>query len=93
MGVEMMEIEQIIISAFITIFSIGLFLISIASYRKYNNKKLLMVSGVFFLFLVKGILLSYALFFNDPLGVTSVTTTGLFDVLILILLFIATLKR
>ena len=88
-----MEIESIIISAFITIFSIGLLLISLASYKKYKNLKLLFVSLVFIVFLIKGILLSLGLFYEEIAAILTSTYSGLFDLAILVLLFIATLKR
>ena len=88
-----MEIEQIIISACITIFSLGLLLVSSASYRKYKNLKLLFVSMVFVVFLIKGMLLSLSLFYEDIELLNTVIHSGLFDLSILILLFIATLKR
>jgi len=88
-----MEIETIIISAFVTIFSIGLLAVSLASYKKYKNIKLLFVSLVFLVLLVKGILLSLSLFYDSIATLSSATYTGLFDLIILILLFLATLKR
>ncbi len=88
-----MEIQDIVISAFITIFSVGLLAISLASYKKYKNIKLLFVSLVFLVLLIKGILLSLGLFYEDLIMVNSMPYSGLFDLMILILLFIATLKR
>ena len=88
-----MEIQDIIISAFITIFSVGLLAVSLASYRKYKNLKLLFVSLVFLVFLIKGVLLSLGLFNEDIAIILTSTYAGLFDLAILILLFIATLKR
>ncbi len=89
-----MEIQSIIISAFVTIFSVGLLVVSIASYRKYKNLKLLFVSLVFFIFLIKGILLSLGLFYEEIEVLTNTSTyIGLFDLVILIMLFLATLKR
>lgn len=88
-----MEIQEIIISAFITIFSIGLLAVSLASYRKYKNLKLLFVSIVFLVFLVKGILLSIGLFIDEMAVLNTVSYNGLFDLIILVLLFLATLKR
>jgi len=88
-----MEISEIVISAFITIFSIGLLAVSLASFKKYKNMKLLFVSLVFFVFLIKGILLSIGLFYEDITIIFSSTYIGLFDLIILVLLFIATLKR
>jgi len=88
-----MEIYEIIISAFITIFSVGLLAISFASYRKYKNLKLLFVSIVFLVFLIKGLLLSLGLFNEGIISFTSGVYAGLFDLIVLILLFLATLKR
>ena len=88
-----MEIESIIIDACITIFALGLMIVSLLSYRKYKNTKLLFVTLVFFIFLVKGVLLSFSLFDMQLLGIPSNPYIGLFDLVILVLLFIATLKR
>jgi hypothetical protein len=88
-----MEIESIIINAGITIFSLGLLAISLASYKKYKNMKLLFIGIVFLVFLVKGILLSLEIFYSEIISISSSTYWGLFDLIILILLFIATLKR
>ena len=86
-----MEIEGILLSASITIFSLGLFIISLVSYVKYKNKKLLFVSIAFFIFLVKGIMMSANVFFEE--FTMTMFFLGVFDLLILILLFVATLKR
>ena len=88
-----MAIYDIIISAFVTIFSVGLLAVSLASYRKYKNLKLLFVSLVFLVFLIKGILLSLGLFNEDISSILMSSYAGLFDLTVLILLFIATLKR
>ena len=88
-----MEIQDIIISAFVTIFSLGLLIVSLASYKKHKNLKLLFVSIVFMVFLVKGILLSLGLFYQGLSLTNSLEYNGLFDLIILILLFMATLKR
>lgn len=88
-----MEIESIIIDASITIFALGLFIVSLLSYRKYKNAKLLFVSLVFLVFFVKGILFSLGLFNEQLAGMASNPYIGLFDLIILVLLFMATLKR
>jgi hypothetical protein len=88
-----MLIENIILSAFVTIFSVGLFVISLASFRKYHNTKLLAVSLVFLVFLIKGILMSVGLFFDNVARMYFIPYDGFFDLCILILLFITTLKR
>ncbi len=88
-----MEIEAIAISAFITIFSFGLLLVSLASYNRYKKFRLLSVSIVFLVFLIKGILLSLGLIYDIPDILTNVVYIGLFDLIILVLLFMTTLRR
>ena len=88
-----MEMQSIILSGFVTIFSVGLLAVSLYSYSKHKTIKLLIISCVFLVFLIKGILLSLGLFYtNLGLPTASVSFT-FFDVIILVLLFIATLKR
>ena len=88
-----MEILDIIVSAFVMVFSLGLLAVSLASFYRYRNSKLLLVSVVFLVFLIKGILLSLGLFFHEIAVFGSVVSVGFFDLVILILLFGATLKR
>ena len=88
-----MEITQIIIYSCITVFSLGMFLVSLLSYKKYRNQKLLFISTAFFLFLMKGILLSLPLFIDGIKGMYPDAYREVFDLAILILLFAATLKR
>jgi hypothetical protein len=91
MVIEMME--SIIIYAFITIFSFGLFSVSILSYKKSKNRKLIFVSTVFLLFFIKGIILSLSLFLPDLNIYITIPILAVFDLLVLFLLFIATLKK
>ena len=86
-----MGFENIIISACVTIFSLGLLIISLASYLKYKNLKLLFVSLVFLIFLIKGVLLTINVFFEELTWLNSYFV--IFDLVILIFLFIATIKR
>jgi len=91
-----MEIHEIIISSSVTIFSLGLLLVSLLSYKKFKNPKLLFISIVFIILLIKGVLFSLNLFYPEILFIDTLLFSiysGLFDLTILILLFIATLKR
>jgi hypothetical protein len=91
-----MELEGIIISAGVTIFSVGLMIVSLASYKKYRNSKLLFISCVFIVLFIKGILFSLSIFFPEISILHTILYSiysGLFDLIILILLFVATLKR
>jgi len=90
------SVESIVLSAGITIFSLGLLFVSLLSYKRYKNPKLLFISLVFVVFLIKGVLLSLRLFFSE-LSVLDMflsgPLSGAFDFFILALLFFATLKR
>ncbi|MEM0493031.1 MAG: hypothetical protein QXS02_03630 [Candidatus Thermoplasmatota archaeon] len=88
-----MYLENVVLSAGITVFSAGLLIISLLSYYRYKNIKLLFVSSVFFIFLIKGILLSLGLFIKDINTYITDIVESILDISILILLFIATLKR
>ena len=88
-----MEIYEIVLSAFITIFSVGLLFVSLASYKKYKNTKLLFISAVFVLFFIKAIIISYGLFDEEIYSLLSNSYFRLFDLAILMTLFMASLKR
>jgi len=88
-----METVSIVLDAGITIFALGLLLVSLFSYRKFKNSKLIFVILVFLIFFVKGLVLSFGLFNNQMLNVISNPYFELFDLIILVLLFVATLKR
>jgi len=71
-------------------------LVSLLSYKKFKNPKLLFISIVFIILLIKGVLFSINLFYPEILFIDTLLFSiysGLFDLTILILLFIATLKR
>jgi len=92
----MMSIQGVIISASVTLFAVGLLAISLASYRKYRKKKLLFISVVFIILLLKGFLYTSVVFFPQFPWVDTLLYSeysGLFDLAILVLLFIATVKR
>ena len=92
----MMNIEGIAISAGVTIFAIGLLAISLSSYRKHRNKKLVIISVVFIILLIKGFLYTLDVFIFDLTILDTLLYSiysGLFDLVILVLLFIATVKR
>jgi hypothetical protein len=86
-------IETSVIYGFITIFSFGMIILSFLSYGRTKNFKILFVSIVFFLFFIKGILLSLSLFITDINDIISIPFLGLLDLFMIILLFIATLKK
>lgn len=88
-----MEIETTILSACITLCAVVLFTISIASYRKHKNKRLLFVSIVFFLFLIKGVLMSLTVFIEQLMFLEYNLYFATLDLIMLLILFIAVLKE
>ena len=88
-----MEIQDIIINSFITMFSLGLLVISLATYKNYKNPKLLFITAVFVVFSIKAIIISLGLFHETVIPLIASSYFRLFDLIILLLLFIAVLKR
>ena len=84
--------ESTIIYGFLTVFAIGLMVISLLSYQKSKNKKILFISCIFIIFLVKGLLLSLSLLLPEYQELVSIPFLALLDLLILTLLFLAVLK-
>jgi hypothetical protein len=89
----MIDIESIVIFACMTIFSLVLLTASLLSYHRYKKPKLLFIGGVFLLFLVRSILLSMSIFYEPLQALTSSVYIWLFDVLLLIMLYLTSLKR
>ena len=85
--------ESIVIYGFLSVFSIGMFIISLFSFRRSKNRKLFFITLVFLVFLIKSMLLSLSLFFNQFNDFISISILGVFDLVMIILLFIATLKK
>jgi hypothetical protein len=76
--------------------ALGMLIVSLKSYVKRKNQKLLILSLMFIVFLVKGILLSLALLIPTWTileFILSNLSTGWLDLVILLLLFLATVKR
>jgi len=76
-----------------TVFSLGLTIISLISYHKSKNKKILFVSIVLLLFFIKNLLLSFFLFTGQIQNDITILALELFDLLILVFLFIAVLSK
>jgi hypothetical protein len=90
---DSMSYVNIIIIGIATIFSLGLFIISLNSYRKSKNKKIFFVSIVLLLFFIKNTLLSFFLFTAQIQNNITLLALELFDLLILVFLFIAVLSK
>lgn len=76
-----------------TVFSLGLFMISLISHHRSKNKKILFVSLVLLLFFMKNLLISYFLFSTQIQNDITILALELFDLLILVFLFIAVLTK
>ncbi len=83
----------VVLFGFLSVFSLGLLAVSLLSLKKSLNKKLFFVCLVFVVFFVKAVLLTLSLFVSDIADFISIPLLSGFDVLILVLLFIATLRR
>ena len=82
-----------LLRAWIMIFALILFIVSIIAYYRTKNKRVLSVSIAFAIFFVKGIILTLGLI--DP-GIEELYSSGLgdtLDLLILILLAATILKK
>ena len=88
-----MRVEFVIIGAAICICALVLFLFSVLSYRKYQNKKLVFVILVFLFFLIRGSLFSLSLFYEPFAVFSSSAYPWLIDLVILNLLYFSALKR
>ncbi len=86
-------LENTIIYGFLTVFSFGLWIISIFSYRKSRNKKIIFVNIVFLIFFIKGVLLSLSIFNSEIFDLISIQMLAIFDLIIICLLFISILKK
>ena len=88
-----METGYVIVSAAITILSLILLIVSLYSYRISRNTKLPFVTAVFVFFFIRGILLSVGLFYSPLEFLVSSYYMWVFDLFILTLLYVASLKR
>ena len=88
-----MKVYELIISAAITLFSLGLLSLSLVSTKIYRGYKLTLITLVFVVFVIKGILLSASLFLTDLEGISTTMYWHIFDMIVLSLLFFTTLKK
>ena len=88
-----MEIELAVLSAGIMVLSFALLLLTIGSYRKHKNTKLLMISGLLALFFLKGTLMILSVVIDSLTWLQIPVYYAVVDIIMLLLLFIATLKR
>ena len=89
-----MSIEMTFIVAIITILSLILLIVTLIGYHEYKSSKLLVISFIFLFLLIRGIILSLGLFYNQINTITSSPYIWVFDLLILVVLYLAySIKR
>ncbi len=82
-----------VLIAWMTVFSVTLLLISVISYLRTRNRRLGLVSLAFLMFFAKGVALTVGLYWPSVWNVTADMPSLLFDVLILLILFYATVRE
>ena len=81
------------IAAGIIILSLALLPISLNSYRRTGNSKLLFTFGAFLCFLFVGVVLMFFEFTPDADPEVALGLIGAFNLLVLLLMYFATLRR
>ena len=79
--------------AWIMVFALILFIVSLIAYHRTKNKRVLIVSIAFAIFLIKGIILTLGLVNNEVQGLYNSGLSDVLDLLILILLAATILKK
>lgn len=82
-----------IVIALVTIFALTITIISSLSFRKSHNRKVLIVTICFALFFVKGVFMSFGILIGDVDWGTLFLLSSIFDLIILVLLFMAIIIR
>lgn len=86
-------VEGVILFACITVFSLVLLIISLLSYWKYGKLRRLLISIMLFMFFLRSVLLSLGLFYEQIASFTSSIYIWVFDVIILAILYVTSLKK
>jgi len=88
-----MSILELLIISFIIVISFSLFVLSILSFKKSRSIKMLLISIVFLVFFIKVIIYNVSLYFSNINIFDSITNMWIFDLAVLLLLYIASMKR
>lgn len=87
----MFGIENIIFSVF-TVLAGALLVISLLAFQRSKKTKMLMLSAVFLIFVVKGLVISISLFVDLLSPYWLVVAFGIFDCIAIVVLYFSTLK-
>jgi hypothetical protein len=85
-------LENVIVAG-VTVFALALTVIAAAAYRRTGERSLLMLAAAFALFLAKGVALSLGLLLRLLFVPDLFVLSSAFDVAILALFFVYTLRR
>jgi len=88
-----LESGYVFISSAVTIVSIVLLAVTLYSYKKSRNPKLIFIVFVFLLFFIRGLLLSIGLFYDPLWSFVTSYYVWVFDLIILTVLYLAALTR
>ena len=88
-----MELPELCIISCIIVISFGLLLLSLLAYRTNKSLKMLFISFVFLVFFTKVLLYNISLYITDINLFDSMINIWLFDLIILVLLYVASMKR
>jgi hypothetical protein len=79
--------------ALMTVFALAITVITLLTYRRTGNQKVLIISIAVGLFFIKGLYLSIGILNDDPDYFNLLTYSIFFDMLIVLLIFFSIVKR
>jgi hypothetical protein len=88
-----MDIIELFIVACIIVISFSLLVLSLFAYKKNKNLKMLLISFVFLVFFIKILIYNLSFYFTDINLFDSHVNIWFFDLVILLLLYVASMKR
>ena len=88
-----MSILELFIVSFIIVVSFSLLILSVLAYVKNKNIKMLLISFVFLIFFAKVVIYNLSLYITDIDIFKSNTNMWIFDLFILLILYVASMKR
>jgi hypothetical protein len=88
-----MEVLENILRACITVLALLLVVVSVIAYRRVKHKRVLVLTGAFSLFFIKGLVLTLGLIYVKVEHAYLTSYNNILDLLIIVLLASAIIKR
>jgi hypothetical protein len=88
-----MQLLELFVISCIMVISFGLLLLSLLAYKNNKSLKMLFISFVFLVFFIKVVIYNISLYISDINLFDSMINIWIFDLVILVLLYIASMKR